>query len=282
MGLFWSQPPSVGMARVSHAGDSGRGASRLQSGPVGLSWLSQGMADAPVDDAWLSPREASWVARMRFPKRRLEFRLGRWTAKRALALYLGRDASAGALRSIEIDRAPDGAPAPLVDGRPAEAYVTMTDRADQAVCLVGPPGTALGCDLELVEPRSDAFVGDFLTPAEQRLVAAAGPERDLVANLVWCGKESALKVLRTGLRRDTRSVEVSFPQVGAADGWAPLSIRAVEGTVFPGWWQRFGAFVLTLAATEPFAPPRPLVDPPGLATATPAHSWLSERPFALP
>ena len=149
------------------------GASRLQSGPVGLSWLSQGMADAPVDDAWLSPREAAWVARMRFPKRRSEFRLGRWTAKRALALYLGRDASAGALRSIEIDRAPDGAPAPLVDGRPAEAYVTMTDRADQAVCLVGPPGTALGCDLELVEPRSDAFVGDFLTPAEQRLVAAA-------------------------------------------------------------------------------------------------------------
>jgi 4'-phosphopantetheinyl transferase len=59
---------------------------------VSLRWLSQGMADAPVDDAWLSPREAAWVARMRFPKRRSEFRLGRWTAKRALALYLGREA----------------------------------------------------------------------------------------------------------------------------------------------------------------------------------------------
>ena len=262
----------------------GWGASRLQSAAVGLSWLSQGMADAPVDDAWLSPREAAWVARMRFPKRRSEFRLGRWTAKRALALYLGRDASAGALRSIEIDRAPDGAPAPLVDGRPAEAYVTMTDRADQAVCLVGPPGTALGCDLELVEPRSDAFVGDYLTPAEQRLVAAAGEgdARDLVANLVWCGKESALKVLRTGLRRDTRSVEVSFPQGGAAAGWAPMSIRAVEGTVFPGCWQRFGAFVLTLAATEPFAPPRPLVDPPGLARAVPGDSWRDAAGLRIP
>ena len=157
--------------------------------------------------------------------------------------------------------------------------MTMTDRADQAVCLVGPPGTALGCDLELVEPRSDAFVADFLTPAEQRLVAAAGggDARDLLANLVWCGKESALKVLRTGLRRDTRSVEVSFPEGATVDGWAPMSVRAVEGTVFPGWWQRFGAFVLTVAATEPFAPPRPLVDPPGLATAVPAHSWQSER-----
>ena len=99
---------------------------------------------------------------------------------------------------------------------------------------------------------------------------------------MWCGKESALKVLRTGLRRDTRSVEVSFPEGGAVDGWAPMSVRAVEGTVFPGWWQRFGAFVLTVAATEPFAPPRPLLDPPGLATAAPAHSWLSGRPSAFP
>jgi 4'-phosphopantetheinyl transferase len=246
---------------------------------VSLRWLSQGMADAPLGEEWLSPREAAWVARLRFPKRRSEFRLSRWTAKRALALYLGRDASAGALRSIEIDRAPDGAPHPIVEGRPAQAYVTMTDRADQAVCLVGPPGTALGCDLELVETRSDAFVADYLTPAEQRLVAdvADGNGRDLLANLVWCGKESALKVLRTGLRRDTRSVEVSFPAGARVDGWASMTVSASEGLVFPGWWQRFGAFVLTVAATSPFAPPMPLVDPPGLATAVPAHSWLSER-----
>ncbi len=246
---------------------------------VRLRWLSQGMADVPLEDAWLSAREAAWIARMRFPKRRSEFRLGRWTAKKALALYLDRGDSAEALTAIEIDRAPDGAPAPLVGGRPAHAYLTMTDRADQAVCLVGPPGQALGCDLELVEPRSDAFVADFLTPPEQQLVAGAtsADARDLLANLVWCGKESALKVLRTGLRRDTRSVEVSMPAGPAVDGWSPLRVRASEGTVFPGWWQRFGAFVLTVAATEPFEPPVPLVDPPGLATAMPAHSWLEGR-----
>jgi 4'-phosphopantetheinyl transferase len=239
------------------------------------------MADMPAGDAWLSPREAAWVARMRFPKRRSEFRLGRWTAKTALALYLDRGRSVPELRAIEIDRAPDGAPAPIVDELPAEAYVTMTDRADQAVCLVGPPGTALGCDLELVEPRSDAFVADYLTPAEQRLVAGVddtdGSGPDLLANLVWCGKESALKVLRTGLRRDTRSVEVSFPAGPRVDGWAPMTVRASEGLVFPGWWQRFGVFVLTVAATSPFAPPTPLVEPPGLATAVPAHSWRPER-----
>lgn len=241
----------------------------------GLRFLSQGMGDAPASDEWLSPLEAGYVGRLRFAKRRTEFRLGRWTAKKALALYLGRADAPAELASVVIDRAPDGAPAPFVDGRPAEAYLTMTDRADQAVCVVGAPGTRLGCDLELVEPRTDAFVLDFLTPAERALVLAApeGDARALLANLVWCGKESSLKVLRTGLRRDTLTVEVSLPAGPGVDGWLPLEVRLAEGGVHHGWWQRFGAFVLTVAATEPFAPPRPLVDPPTLATAVPAESW---------
>ncbi len=240
----------------------------------GLLWLSQGMADAPASDEWLSPREAAYLRTLRFPKRRREFRLGRWTAKAAIARALGRGASAAELGSIVIDRAPDGAPAPLVDGRPADVYLTMTDRADQAVCLVGPPGVRLGCDLELVEPRSPGFVGDYFTEAEQRLLAgAAGDRLFLLANLVWCGKESALKVLRTGLRRDTHSVEVSLPAAAQVRGWSPLRVTAREGAVFPGWWQRFGSFVLTVAATEAFDPPRSLVEPPGLTTAVPAESW---------
>lgn len=241
----------------------------------GLHFLSQGMADPPAHDEWLSPIEAGYVARLRFPKRRTEFRLGRWTAKKALALYLGRGAAPSDLASVVIDRAPDGAPAPLVDGRPAGAYITMTDRADQAVCVVGPPGARTGCDLELVEPRTDLFVLDYLTAAEQALVLAAesDDERALLANLVWCGKESSLKVLRTGLRRDTRTVEVSFPPGAAVRGWRPLEVRTVEGGHHHGWWQRFGAFVLTVAATAPFDPPAPLVDPPSLSTAVPAESW---------
>ncbi len=231
------------------------------------------MSDLPADDAWLAPREADYLARLRFEKRRSEFRLGRWTAKRAIGFQLGRGSSAVELRAILIDRAPDGAPAAYVEGRPAEAYLTMTDRADQAVCLVGPSGTALGCDLELVEPRSAAFVADYLTTEEQRLVADAGQARELLANLIWCGKESALKVLRTGLRRSTLSVEVSFPSAASVDGWAPMLVQATEGTLFPGWWQRFGAFVLTVAAASEMAPPRSFLEPPALATAVPGEAW---------
>ena len=141
------------------------------------------------------------------------------------------------------------------------------------------PLPPLNSEAELVESRSEAFVGDYLTLSEQaRVHEAQGPEeRSLRANLIWCGKESALKVLRTGLRRDTRSVEVSFPEAPAVEGWQALLVRATEGAEFPGWWRRFGAFVLTVAASAEIDPPRALVDPPGLANAVPAHQWLRSR-----
>ena len=83
---------------------------------------------------------------------------------------------------------------------PAGVEVSLTDRAGWAVCLVWTEPRPVGCDLELAEPRSRAFVRDFFTEAERRAVAgagrAAGPRE--VANLIWSAKESALKVLQTG------------------------------------------------------------------------------------
>jgi 4'-phosphopantetheinyl transferase len=239
-------------------------------------WLSQGEADLPDTDVFLSPREAERAARMRFKKRHDEFLLGRFTAKRAIARGLGLPDAPPDLARIEIGVAPDGAPAPRLDGSPAAVSMSMTDRAGWAVCLVAGPGLSVGCDLELVEERSAGFVADFLTPSEQQtVVQAKSPEqRALLANLVWSAKESALKVLRTGLRRDTRSVEVELIQERDHEAWHRLVVTAVEGTRFPGYWHRFGPFLLTLAAGAELPPPRSLTEPPGLAGAVPTHSWL--------
>lgn len=248
------------------------------SGSSGLLWLSQGMGDLPADDRFFSPGEAARLAGMRFEKRQSEFRLGRFTAKRALALALGRDPAPEGLAAFEIGNAADGAPAPRLDGAPAPLAISMSDRAGQAVCLVGPPALALGIDLELVEPRSDGFVTDFLTPAEQARVAAAGAEgRALAANLIWSAKEAALKVLRTGLRRSTLSVEVELAAGCDGGEWSPLAVRLREGGEIAGWWRRAGAFVLAVAADAPVPPPRSLVEPPGLDQASPADAWR-ERP----
>ncbi len=251
-----------------------------------MRWLALGEDALPADQQWLAPAEAATLAGLRFTKRRTEYLLRRLVAKHAVATVTGRPTDPTTLAAIEIRNAPSGAPYVHVEGTPLGVDVSITDRAGWAVCVTWPsagdgpePGQRVGCDLELVEPRTPAFVLDFLTAAEQRFVASrpAGEERDMAANLIWSAKESALKVLRIGLRRDTRTLEVTL-EVARGGGWGELTVAASDGTVFPGWWRRDGRFLLTVAAQVAAEPPVAIRDPGVLATAQPRHSWLG-RPL---
>jgi 4'-phosphopantetheinyl transferase len=258
----------------------------------GCRWLALCEDAVPADEQWLAPAEAASLAGLRFTKRRTEYLLRRLVAKHAVAAVTGRPTDPTALAGIEIRNAPSGAPYVCVEGTPLGVDVSITDRAGWAVCVTWPSARLaageglesshpVGCDLELVEPRTPGFVLDFLTATEQRFVASRpfGEERDVAANLIWSAKESALKVLRTGLRRDTRTVEVTLT-APRGDGWGELTVRASEGTVFPGWWRRDGRFLLTVAAEVAAEPPVALRDPGMLAAAQPRHSWL-DRPLYL-
>ena len=250
--------------------------------PGGHRWLALGEEALPPQEQWLTPGEAAILARLRYTKRRTEFLLRRLVTKHAVASVTGRSTDPATLAGIEVRNAPSGAPYVCVDGVPIEVGVSISDRAGWAICVTSPmEPLAVGCDLELVEPRSPGFVDDFLTTTEQRLVGlcVAGEERDAVVNLIWSAKESALKVLGTGLRRDTRTLDVT-PAPPRGDGWGTLAIRAVEGTVFPGWWRREGRFLVTIATRVAAPPPAALGDPGALAAAVPRHSWL-DRPLYL-
>ena len=237
-------------------------------------WLARGEAHLPDGVDWLGPWERARLDRMTFTKRRVEFLTSRLAAKHALA---AAGLTGGPPSSVEVRHAPGGAPIVAVDGSPTDLAISLTDRAGWAVALVGPSGPRLGCDLELVEPRSDAFVRDYLTRAEIALVTGADPSRQpLLANLCWSAKESALKVLTTGLRRDTRSVEVTLADPDAdGQGWAALTVTPAEGGQLPGFWCRFGPFLLTVAAETTLPAPTTLESPPALQGATPVHSWLA-------
>ncbi|MCU7729480.1 4'-phosphopantetheinyl transferase superfamily protein [Actinoplanes sp. KI2] len=238
-------------------------------------WLALGEDALPDGSGWLSSAEAERAAGRRHRKRHTEYLLRRLVAKRAVAAVLGRPVTPVALAGVEVANAPGGAPEVFVDGTPAGLDVSISDRAGWAVCVVG---RGVGCDLELVEPRSPGFVRDFLTGSEQRLVAEWPPDDEgAPATLIWSAKESALKALRTGLDRDTRQVEVS-PGAAASGGWAPLTVRVAEGCPLTGWWRRYGRFVLTMAGRTASLPPVALGDPAGLAAASPRHSWL-DRPL---
>lgn len=230
-------------------------------------WLEQTEADVPVDDDWLSTNEAVRLNRMRFAKRRTDWRLGRWTAKRALANSLKMPSHREALAGIEIRPAESGAPEVFIANQPATFTISLSHRGGTAVCAVAPSGLALGCDLEIIEPRDDSFIADYFAPEERALIARKSiADRPRLLALLWSGKESTLKALREGLRLDTRSVIVSpveAPQRRREDPcgpnrWHRLHVRCTDGQIFHGWWQHTGDLLRTLVAAPPPAPPIPL------------------------
>ena len=243
-------------------------------------WLEQAEGDVPAENDWLSASEAVRLNAMRFAKRRADWRLGRWTAKRAVAAYLDVPGHPQSLANIEVHAAPSGAPEVFVFNTAAPATISLSHRDGTALCVVAASGAALGCDLEIIEPRSDAFVADYFTAEEQALVARVSLEdRPRLLALLWSAKESALKALHEGLRLDTRSLTVSpiealrsqnqnkdesldnaalsLPQ-DRDDVWHPLQVYYTDGQVFHGWWQQAGLLLRTLVAAPPPFPPSPL------------------------
>jgi 4'-phosphopantetheinyl transferase len=224
-------------------------------------WLEQSEADVPAENNWLSENEAVRLSGMRFAKRRADWRLGRWTAKRALSVCMDVPAHPQVFKKMDIRPAPSGAPEVFFANQPAAVTISLSHRDGVAACAVAKSGVEIGCDLEMVEPRSDAFVADYFTIEEQALVARASAEdRPRLLALLWSAKESALKALHEGLRLDTRSVVVN-PFDGSFDlnGWSPLHVRYTGGVLFHGWWHLADNILRTVVAS-----PRP--DSPTLLT----------------
>jgi 4'-phosphopantetheinyl transferase len=239
-------------------------------------WLDQRAAAVPDDDEWLTAAERRTLADLRVRKRRDDWRLGRWAAKRAVCAYwqtvVAGEGTAGTLIAtatevryptegrIEIRTAVSGAPEAFIDGRPGPVVISISHTADTALCAVAPAGVVLGCDVERIEPRTAAFVRDYFTAAECAMVgAASASERDHLVALVWSAKESVLKALREGLRSDTRDVEAAVHgrRFSVNPDWQPVGVRHLPSRHdFGGWWRAAGGTVMTLVAAPP--PERPI------------------------
>lgn len=213
-------------------------------------WRLGHTRDVPAGVAWLSEAERAIVPATARPKRHREWRLGRWTTKQLLSAHGWCDA--------EVLRASSGAPVVARAGTRLPVQVSISHRDELGLsCLTG-PAVALGCDIEFIEPRLPVFVADYFTGGEQADVTRASPaSRDTVVTAIWSAKESALKALRTGLRRDARTVEVTLVHVASADGWCPLTVRDLTDVRhLPGFWRTSDdrRYVITLVATSPVTP----------------------------
>jgi 4'-phosphopantetheinyl transferase len=240
-------------------------------------WLEQVKTDVPESNDWLSPGEAVRLESMHIAKRRKDWRLGRWTAKCAVAAYLKLPQNPRQLAEIEIRAAASGAPEVFAMDEPVPVTISISHRSGVAACAVAPPGVLLGCDLEVVESRSDGFVADYFTDEEQSLVSRVPePDRSRLVALLWSGKESALKALSEGLRLDTccltvcpvdeprhvdRRGEIGENSLLAGGEpnrlkkWRPLYVSQTNGEIFQGWWRQTGELLRTMVAVPSPTPP---------------------------
>ncbi len=210
----------------------------------------------PTDLGWLTPRERERLDEFRFDKRRGDWLLGRWAAKITLLKISGL--SRRNMRRFEVDSAPNGAPMPRLDGWPYRVGLSLSHSHGRAFSAVSRGAKALGCDIELVEPRSDAFVETFFTEAERAHVEDASPSfRDSLVTKIWSAKESTLKAMHTGLQKDTRSVEVIDDGDCAGEGWGIARTVVENAGEFSCLWRRDGDFVLSIATRDPVETPVP-------------------------
>jgi 4'-phosphopantetheinyl transferase len=191
-----------------------------------------------------------------------DWRLGRWTAKPVIAAYLKLPAELSTLADVEIRATSSGAPVVFLHDHPAPVALSLSHRCGMALCTVGAPELSFGCDLELVEPRSQAFVADYFTPSEKSLIERAPEEeRQQLTTLLWSAKESALKTLRVGLRLDTTCVAVNLTDTGPPplsadpDGWRPLQVSYLGAHNFTGWWRLRDHMIRTIVSDLPLQIP---------------------------
>jgi 4'-phosphopantetheinyl transferase len=220
-----------------------------------LGWLTRSLADVPRDDHWMSRRERAALRRYAIKKRRSDWRLGRFAAKAAAGSWLGVEPA-----RVEVLAAPDGAPVAHVGGELAPVAVSLSHRAGRALAVAGPAAAALGSDLELLEPRSGAFVREWLASPDRELLETLPlPRRSLAANLMWTAKEAAAKARREGLRLDVRHAAVRAVEVAERrEGWRGLEVRWDDDEPIAGWWREEPKWVMAVVADPPPGVPREL------------------------
>ncbi|MEB3195923.1 MAG: 4'-phosphopantetheinyl transferase superfamily protein [Candidatus Sericytochromatia bacterium] len=183
-------------------------------------------ADLPDDVlGHLTAQERQQYDAFAFPKRRDEWLLGRWAAKRAAVKAWGEGASPGA---FEVQVSEHGAPClhhPAGEALPARLSISHSHGLATAVVAA----EWVGIDLEVQRPMPSGAWRFFLTEAERDWLAGApwGPHSELVA---WALKEAAYKALQGS----SRSLVPLKLTPHARPGWAAL---AHAGQSLLGRWQ---------------------------------------------
>ncbi len=204
-------------------------------------------ADLPADTDWLTPGETNVLRGLKFPKRRQDWLLGRWTAKSALQRLSRVQRS---LSDWQIAAAEDGAPIISFCGNSSEFHLSLSHSNGHSLCVLVLDTPRVGCDLERIEERSRTFEETFFTASELKLLEQHPSNRRAgLVTLIWSAKESVLKALRKGLKADTRRISIHSVTPEQPGHWSAFEAMDKHGgDSFHGWWRIREDMVLTVAS----------------------------------
>ncbi len=228
-------------------------AERGQGGEV-LYWLVQS-SDAHPDlklgiapPGSLTAEEQAQFATLKIEKRRCDWLLGRWTARRLLNATVPNADNLSVLVGL------DGAPVVTMPGGRAHPSISLSISHSNglALCaLVANQLWTVGADIERIVPHTDDFIADYFTVTEREQVRRlARRSRDMIVTAIWSAKEAALKALHLGLTVDTRSLSCLICPADSTNTWTPFDIEwhaAPTPSLF-GWWRTMQDYTLTLVA----------------------------------
>ncbi|MBX0330870.1 4'-phosphopantetheinyl transferase superfamily protein [Oscillochloris sp. ZM17-4] len=236
-----------------------------------IDWLIAERNGLPPPGHILAPPELERYAGLRAEKRRGDWLLGRWAAKRLLRRHMAGRGLDLPLEAIMVLSDPDGAPRvapwgmalalPHVAAELETLAISISHSEGRALCAMLTStqsaiynlqsAIAVGADIEQIRPRGAAFAEAYDTDCELALLAAAPPALyDTLATAIWSAKEAALKLTRHGLRVDTRAV-TCLPAPPVAGGWASVAIHTeLTGAPLAGRWREQDGCVITIVYEE--------------------------------
>ena len=217
-------------------------------------WYTQDFKNLPKDNDWLTQQEKQILENLKFLKRRNEWRLGRWTAKNAVQKYFESQKHL-TFQDIHILTRENRSPYIKIDNHENNIALSISHRERKALSAVSDNFNAIGCDLELIETRSELFITDYFTPNEVNIVTSHPDQKDIIANLIWSAKESVSKVVQLGLNLSTHDVDVHTIQFENSSEWNDMDITLNNSNSFYGKWKQLGNYIITVAAPKLFDSP---------------------------
>ncbi|MBK8491151.1 MAG: 4'-phosphopantetheinyl transferase superfamily protein [Saprospirales bacterium] len=212
----------------------------------------QTITDLPFHLDWLHPSERHFLESLKFEKRRNDWLLGRWTAKVCMGAFLEKKGIDFSPQTLAILRGSNGAPEMHFEGDIQPCSLSISHRAGHAIAVVATGQVAIGCDLELIEPRSPAFLSDYFLDRELGLLADIPPDqKDIYVNLLWCVKESVMKATGEGMKLHPRKIEVQLEAREDSGEWNPVFAEVDSlSTRFEGWWKREREMISTFISAK--------------------------------